>query len=354
MSNFNMNRLLHILSINRAHLGEGVEHLYKTVFAEYEPEVLTGLNHEEHAWGILVPSLDAEGEPDMPKTLFTSHVDTAETWDGQLTRINLLDSNTNTLMTDGKHVLGADCGAGMAVMLHMIDNKVPGYYLFTMGEEKGGIGAKGMADTHPEFLKGFDRAVAFDRRGTGSVITHMFRGRTCSDEFADALSDMLDCDKYVVMPDPTGSYTDTAEFTDLIGECTNVSTGYQNEHSSKETLDMTYIVHLAAKVLEVDWSSLPCVRKPGEEDPDMGWFQKRTGNMTVPAVWEDLYEMDFKAVTQWVAGANAVDVADMLLDMFEEIQSLQAAVSFYEGSGCPVSDPGTEVADYFFGDLREN
>jgi len=33
-------------------------------------------------------------------------------------------------------------------------------------------------------------------------------------------------------------YTDTAEFTDIIPECTNRSVGYAREHTQEESLDL--------------------------------------------------------------------------------------------------------------------
>jgi hypothetical protein len=66
--------------------------------------------------------------------------------------------------SDGKHILGADDGAGIALLLRMIDNKIPGSYIFHLREEIGGTCAKGMAMHHSDFLVKFDRAITFDRR----------------------------------------------------------------------------------------------------------------------------------------------------------------------------------------------
>jgi hypothetical protein len=152
----------------------------------------------------------------------------------------------------------------------MLHAHVPGYYIFTQGEERGGIGAKYLADHSPELLACFDRAIAFDRRGIDSVITHQGWGRCCSDEFAATLSGELCADGVLMyLGDDTGVYTDTAEFTDIIPECTNISVGYDNEHSDRETLDIFHFTALAAAAIKIKWDALPVERDPTYIEPVM-------------------------------------------------------------------------------------
>jgi hypothetical protein len=159
--------------------------------------------------------------------------------------------------------LGADDGAGCAMLMHLLHSSVPGYYVFTQGEECGGIGAKHLAKDHADLLKQFDRAIAFDRRGIDSVITHQGYGRCCSDEFAQSLADALNVDdRLMYLPDNTGVYTDTAEFTDIIPECTNISIGYDHEHSDRESLDIYHFMALADRVVQIAWDKLPTSRDP--------------------------------------------------------------------------------------------
>ena len=63
--------------------------------------------------------------------------------------------------------------------------------------------------------------------------------------------------------DPTGIYTDSASFIDDISECTNISVGYENEHTGKELQNMTFLAKLCEASTKVDWDSLPAVRKVG-------------------------------------------------------------------------------------------
>jgi hypothetical protein len=64
------------------------------------------------------------------------------------------------------------------------------------------------------------------------------------------------------LPDDTGVYTDTAEFVDIIPECTNLSVGYYSEHSDKESLDIVHYQLLSERVVLIDWDALPTDRDP--------------------------------------------------------------------------------------------
>lgn len=194
------------------------------------------------------------------RTLFTSHVDTVHRVPGRQKVVN----KQGVLTTIDGECLGADDGAGMAILLHMIGHKVPALYVFTRNEEHGGVGARHIVTNHADLLGQFDRAVAFDRRADWSVITHQ-GDRCCSDEFAEALSEALSNDHLMYAPDDTGVYTDTAEFT-VIPECTNISTFYLNEHTKHESLDVVGLERLADAVLKVAWDDLPVKRTPGDSD----------------------------------------------------------------------------------------
>lgn len=196
---------------------------------------------------------------DGHKTLFVAHVDTVH----RIAGANRIRKTTSTWFADGA-VLGADDGVGCALLMHMLHAAVPGYYVFTQGEEMGGIGARHLACEYQLLLAEFDRAVAFDRRGTDSIITRQRYGRCCSDVFGEALSaELLRTDEALVYSlDETGVYTDTAEFTDVIPECTNISCGYLYEHSEREQLDMIHFDRLAEAAVVINWDSLPTARDP--------------------------------------------------------------------------------------------
>lgn len=201
------------------------------------------------------------------RTLFVAHVDTVHREEGK----NKIAKTAERWSADGA-ALGADDGAGCAMLMHLLHNGVPGYYIFTQGEECGGIGAKFIATNMAGLLSEFDRAIAFDRRGIDSVITHQGFSRCCSDAFGEALSGALNRDdRMMYLPDDTGVYTDTAEFVDVIPECTNISVGYYHEHGDREYIDVIHFQALADAVLGFDWDELPTDRDPTVTEYKKGW-----------------------------------------------------------------------------------
>lgn len=187
------------------------------------------------------------------RTLFVAHTDSVARLTGTQEVVYL----GKYAMTDGNDVLGADDAAGMAVLWSLMNAKVPGYYVFTRGEECGGVGAKYLAGK-VDFLSQFDRAIAFDRKGTTSIITHQGGVRTASDEFAEALATQFsEKADLLFMPDDGGIYTDTEEFKEVIPECTNISVGYEWAHTPNERQDIAFLSLLGIAACKIDWESLP-------------------------------------------------------------------------------------------------
>ena len=198
---------------------------------------------------------------DSNRTLFVAHVDTVHRDDGP----NKIRMTESVWYACGSQ-LGADDGSGVALLMHLMHAGVGGYYLFTVGEECGGVGSSQLVERRPGLFKHFDRAIAFDRKGTTSVISHQGTGRCCSDAFAEALSTALSQDDLLYMPDDGGVYTDTAEFIDIIPECTNVSVGYVREHSDEEAQDILHLQAMADTLVKIDWDALPTERDPSVRD----------------------------------------------------------------------------------------
>jgi hypothetical protein len=161
--------------------------------------------------------------------------------------------------------LGADDGAGVWLMREMILAQVPGLYIFHAGEEHGCLGSKHIARERGADLRGFRAAIAFDRKGTRDIITHQLGTRCCSEVFVSSLSTALG-KKLKYRPDPTGTFTDTASYIDLIGECTNLSVGYEAAHSQDETLDLNHLLQLRNQMLRFNPARLEFLREPGETE----------------------------------------------------------------------------------------
>ena len=192
-----------------------------------------------------------------PKILWSSHIDSVHHEGGR--QATIIQNGMITLAQ--KHIkicLGADDAAGMWLMLEMIDKRIPGLYIFHRDEESGGGGSKFIANETPELLNGIDFAIALDRKGYNSVISHQFE-RCCSDDFANQLSKKLG-GKF--QPDDTGVFTDTANYTHIIPECTNISVGYFNQHGPLESLDMHFLSRLRDRLISTDFSDLIPKRDP--------------------------------------------------------------------------------------------
>lgn len=191
------------------------------------------------------------------RTIFASHLDTVSKELVQV--VHTFDDDI--IGTDGKTTLGADDKAGVTILLHLMQNDVPGLYYFFIGEEVGCIGS-GLASSKSisDFKGKYDRIISFDRRGTDSVITYQSSTRCCSDEFADSLAKQLNLSGMSYKKDDGGVYTDSAEFIDIIPECTNISVGYYKEHTFNETQDIKHLENLANACLLVDWENLPTKR----------------------------------------------------------------------------------------------
>lgn len=238
----------------------------------------------------------------MHRTMFTSHTDTVHRQGGVNTiRIDKQEGATYWRADEGA-CLGADDGAGIALMMHMIDRCVPGYYLFFRGEERGGIGSTWLAEHMPEACADIDRCVSFDRADYMDVITHQAGGRCCSDAFAQALASALTTHdlSLAYTPDSTGVFTDSANLTGLIPECTNLSVGYKYQHGDSEWQDVTFLAMLAAQLVQVDWDALPTERDPKAKAALHSYADWATGGVDAWAkdyvsgggTWKDYPKLD--------------------------------------------------------------
>lgn len=275
-------------------------------------------------------------------TLFTCHVDTVHSYAGR--QEIEFDHELGIMMRAGGatgygECLGADDGAGIWLLLEMIDAKLPGVYLFFYGEERGGIGSSLLAEQVPEFLKRFNRAVAFDRKGTTDVITHQGMGRCCSDTFATALSNAInEVSSLRMAPDSGGVFTDTANLTHLVPECTNISCGYEGAHTANECLDTDFLVKLRDALLCVDWESLPTERVPVEDKWDAYYQSYARGTYVrpskseiswdwpMPSLVDAISEMRMSEISKFVKGAHQDDVAELIYELLDRNRELQDRV----------------------------
>ena len=258
-----------------------VEVLYDIVrrprFADSEGELYVIENYIKTLPGVLMDEFGnywlniPKADGTDPTTLFSAHLDTVHK--SKATGTYELDLTDQLLTVKAGGVLGADDGTGIWIMLNLIKAKVPGLYIFHREEEIGGNGSTFIAANHAELLEKFDRAIAFDRKGLSDIITHQGGERCCSDAFAEAFAEQLnETPGFKFAGDDSGSFTDTKNYTGLIAECTNLSTGYYSQHSQSECQDMSFVTRLVNRLIVIDWEALPTVRdKTIVEDLWAGW-----------------------------------------------------------------------------------
>lgn len=196
------------------------------------------------------------------KTLFTSHLDTACKEKEKINHV--IDGDI--IKTDGTTILGGDNKAGCIALFYLIENNVPGTYYFFLGEEMSvdedyPHGSLLAIEEMPDFFKKFNRVISFDRKEKDQLITRQLGKNCCSNEFAEALIKEFSKNGIKYKKDPTGYYTDSAFFADIVPEVVNLSIGVWNEHHKNEYVDIDYIERVSKAALKIDWEKLPTVRK---------------------------------------------------------------------------------------------
>ena len=195
------------------------------------------------------------------KTIFACHLDTvSKTVDNV---VHVIDGEY--IKTNGKTILGADDKAGVVILLYLISKKIPGLYYFFLGEEVGCIGSTAAAKRKKDF-KDYNKMISFDRKNVSSVITYQSSLRCCSDDFANSLISEFAKSDLKFEKDEGGVYTDSAEFVEIIPECTNISVGYFNEHTVNEKQNIFFLEKLCRACVSVEWEKLSIKRNPSVKE----------------------------------------------------------------------------------------
>jgi len=190
--------------------------------------------------------------------MYSSHTDTVHRNEGSQ-RIKIANGWISLHYKERRaSCLGADCTAGVWLMREMILARAPGLYVFHREEESGGHGSQWIAENNPGLLEGIVACIALDRKGTDSIITHQYGGRCASDTFAVSMAKQFKGFK----ADDTGSFTDSANYTHLIPECTNLSIGYEDAHTEKERLNLFHLIEMREQLIRFDISRVNIRREP--------------------------------------------------------------------------------------------
>ena len=196
------------------------------------------------------------------KVLISCHTDSVHTAQGK----QKLRISSKGIVSLGKrerlsNCLGADDAAGIYAALRMIEVGVNATFIFHRDEECGGWGSQWLARYYADWLSTFDICLALDRRDTQDVIVTQSWDKCASDEFALELAAQLGMGHKPA----DGIFTDSANYTDLIPECSNLSIGYRHEHTTRETLDLNYLESIIRRLISIDWGTIPVVRLPGDD-----------------------------------------------------------------------------------------
>ena len=278
------------------------------------------------------------GEPDdrgnyilrvgNPTVAFMSHHDTVHRNGGMQ---NVIINQSFNFATTTENCLGADCTTGVYIMLRMIEAGVEGLYIVHTAEEVGCRGSSYIVYHTPEVVDGIQAAVSFDRYGYNSIITHQSGVRTCSEQFSDSLADILQCD---YKSDRYGSYTDSNEYRGIIPECTNISVGYFDQHSKKESQDLDFLEIITDSCINADWSKLEICRNPSKPSTDWDLFDTDTDKATYSEYDDDV---DFDPDMEQLIAERPKSVAILLQSHGYDVNELEYALSFVRDGYYPQS-----------------
>lgn len=280
------------------------------------------LAHLSSAWQDEYGNVIVPVQMDKSKTMFSCHTDTVHprpntNYENKL----VVDNVKQHVFTDGKQQLGADDGVGVWFMLNMIERGIPGLYIFHRAEEVGGVGSDHFVKHHAQYILDLEiqRCIAFDRHYYNDVITH--QGHRCaSDEFAQALSNELNqTSGFAFAPCDTGVFTDSANYIDIIPECTNLSVGYWKQHTINEALDYAFATKLLERLLLINWEALPTVRDVNDFDYAGGWFDND---------YDEYYVNDKQGTTHYAL--EEMDMYDMVIEHPEYIADFLSRNGFNE------------------------
>jgi putative aminopeptidase FrvX len=175
-----------------------------------------------------------------------------------------------TVLRSTAGILGADDRAGIAVILELVRNVRRTNFngtlkiAFTVEEEIGLVGSQKL---DPRFLADVDAAIVVDRRGTRDIVTscagiipfcHESYGLLF--ERAGAMAGMNDWKA------TEGGSSDARIFAETFGiPSVNLSAGYRNEHTERESVDYL-ATYQTVKLIEtvLHHRLIPCIQQIAE------------------------------------------------------------------------------------------
>ena len=100
------------------------------------------------------------------------------------------------------------------------------------------------------------------------------------EEMMTLLEEYLKFKEEIWKTDTGGSFTDTANYTDFIPECTNLSSGYYNAHTQSEYQDYAFLEVFLEGLIATPWEELHTADPPKRDTQSYGYYSY--GNTYVP------------------------------------------------------------------------
>ena len=170
---------------------------------------------------------------------FVAHTDTVS--DKKPTRFDLNDG----VLTNPDGVLGADDRAGCWSIFRLMEENIRAIFILTDLEECGGVGASACAESTilAEISENISSFIELDRRGGDDCALYGFDNM----EFVKLFEDRG-------YQQAMGSYTDIVDLSGATEIASiNLSVGYDNEHTKRESLDL----HQLNATLQMLLTNLP-------------------------------------------------------------------------------------------------
>ncbi len=274
----NQTHLLDILSLVRPANSKGEQMLVRYITDHLDA---MGITYEIDGYGNISVNLLPDVET-TSRVMFTAHTDTVHRDDNVMTQQLVYLDNAKQVVglpPDGKSsCLGADDGTGCWVLLKLIEAKIPALYVFFRAEEIGGLGSEYYRTdkNNADLLESLTHCISFDRKGYNDIIVEQCIGGCASDTWAASFADELNAiDDTICLSPNVGTFTDSANFADIIAECSNISVGYDKQHTNQETQDIAFVDKLVNALLQVDWLKQPSHRNPADSTPaHLAWFEQ--------------------------------------------------------------------------------
>ena len=210
-----------LLKINQVELSKYIlNYLYKTKAEKYYN--IKRINEG----GILVTPKENRKYP-----LICVHLDTINDHKSKaLPKLNIKGDYISLASDSPCNCLGGDDRCGVYIALSLIKHRIPYGFGFFYDEEIGGVGS-GIVSPLINNLDNITAFIGLDRRGCDELALYGYDN--------SELIDLFESKGYFKA---TGSFTDASNLSSLSDKrlaCVNLSVGYYNEHTLKETINIT-------------------------------------------------------------------------------------------------------------------